>query len=256
MPKLVDYAGRFEFIRQAAFAVVLNEGVHALSRRRVATELGASVNTIRRLVGDWVDLVVLAADQVVSRRRRGRLNRRTEDPREAAEIVVRSLMPEDASHLDEELVWLRLVTACSLRPSGLEPPGTVRRDFGIAQRGYDIGPVEPESRLPGSHEPGSDASPHEQGQGQGHERGHEHDSDARRTALERFVTSREEDLAALVDRALTYLEVPEPRADVANTTIAVIEGLTLAACLGRLAPEKATELAIAHVLGLSASNPR
>ena len=252
MPKLIDYAGRFEFIRQAAFAVVLNEGVHALSRRRVAAELGASVNTIRRLVGDWVDLVVLAADQVVSRRRRGRLNRRTEDPREASEIVVRSLMPEDASHLDEELVWLRLVTACSLRPSGLEPPGTVRRDFGIAQRGYDIGPVEPESPLRGNHEPDSDASPHEHE----HERGHEPDSDARRMALERYVTTREGDLATLVDRALTYLEVPEPRAEVATTTIAVIEGLTLAACLGRLAPEKATELAIAHVLGLSASNPR
>ena len=244
MPKLIDYAGRFEFIRRAAFAVVLNEGVDALSRRRVAAELGASVNTIRRLVGDWVDLVVLAADQVASRRRRGRMNRHTEDPREGAEIVVRSLMPEDASHLDEELVWLRLVTACSLRPSGLEPAGTVRRDFAIAERGYDIGPVEPESPQSGNGEPGSDASPHE------------HDSDARRAALERYVTTREDDLAALVDRALTYLEVPEPRADVVSTTIAVIEGLTLGACLGRLAPEKATELAIAHVLGLAANNPR
>ena len=38
--------------------------------------------------------------------------------------------------------------------------------------------------------------------------------------------------------------------------IAVIEGLTLSACLGRVAPEKATELAIAHVLGLGASTPR
>ena len=48
MPRRVDYVGRFEFIRQAAFAVVRDEGVEALSRRRVAAELGTGVNTIRR----------------------------------------------------------------------------------------------------------------------------------------------------------------------------------------------------------------
>ena len=62
MPRLVDYAVRFDFIRRAAFAVVRDDGVDALSRRRVAAELGTSVNTIRRLVADWVDLVGLAAD--------------------------------------------------------------------------------------------------------------------------------------------------------------------------------------------------
>ena len=56
-------------------------------------------------------------------------------------------MPEDATHLDEELVWLKLVAACALRPSGLEPPGQVRREFQIAQRGYDDGqPIEPRPR--------------------------------------------------------------------------------------------------------------
>src|SRR4029077_19224859 len=139
IPKLIDYVGRFEFIRQAAFAVVRDEGVDALSRRRVAAELGTGVNTIRRSVAGWADLARLAADQVRSRRMLGRLGQRTDDPLEQARSLVRSLMPEDATHLDEELVWLKLVAACALRPSGLEPPGQVRREFQIAQRGYDDG---------------------------------------------------------------------------------------------------------------------
>ncbi|HET7070545.1 MAG TPA: hypothetical protein VFI40_06960 [Nocardioides sp.] len=229
MPRLIDYVGRFEFIRQAAFAVVRDEGVDALSRRRVALELGASVNTIRRLVADWVDLARLAADQVVSRRRLGRFNKRTEDPLEAVEIMVRMLMPEDDSHLDEELVWLKLVTACALKPSGLEPPGTVRRDFGIAQRGYDDGQAS-ETATP---ELGPRAR------------------ESRRDALERYVTDRDNTLTQVVGRVLDLLEVPEPRDDAASTLIAVIEGLTLSACLGRISPARATDLAIAHALAMS-----
>jgi hypothetical protein len=102
MPKLIDYVGRFEFIRMAAFAVVLDDGVDALSRRRVDAELGTGVNTIRRSVAGWADLARLAADHVVSRRLLGRLGRYTEDPVEKATHLVRAMLPEDPSHLDEE----------------------------------------------------------------------------------------------------------------------------------------------------------
>ena len=44
--------------------------------------------------------------------------------------------------------------------------------------------------------------------------------------------------------------MPEPREDAAATLMALVEGLTLSACLGRLTPEHATALAIAHVIGL------
>ena len=242
MPKIVDYAGRFEFTRQAAFAVVRDEGVDALSRRRVAAELGSSVNTIRRLVADWVDLVRLAADQVVSRRRLGRLGRRTEDPIEAVQILITGLMPEDRTHLDEELVWLKLVTACALRPSGLEPPGTVRRDFGIAQRGYDIDLIEPASQeveQPVTDEPEGDPT------------GENRPREDRRTALERYLADREEELRFAIGRSFDHLNLGEPRADTTASTIAMIEGLTLSACLGRIEPEKATELAIAYVMTLA-----
>lgn len=232
MPRRVDYVGRFEFIRQAAFAVVRDEGVEALSRRRVAAELGTGVNTIRRSVAGWADLARLAADQVRSRRRAGRLGRRTEDPREAVAFLVRSLMPEDETHLDEELVWLKLVAACALRPSGLERPGQLREEFEMAQRGYDDGISA--SNWPDRSRPG------------GQDRGQED----RRTALEEYLADREKELTTTVGRVLDLLDVPEPRSDAASTMIAVIEGLTLSACLGRVTPERATDLAVVHAFAI------
>lgn len=231
MPRLIDYAGRFEFIRQACFAVVRDEGPDALSRRRVAVELGTGVNTIRRLVAEWADLDRLAADHVVTRRRAGRLHRRTDDPMEAVGYEIKSLMPEDATHLDEELVWLKLVACYGLKPSGLEPPGQVRRDFGIAQRGYDIELLQPpEIASPdGSSSDGS--SPGSQG---------------RREVLRPYFEVHLEDLRVVIDRVLDLLDVPAPRDETATLMSAVIEGLTLAACMGRLSPEAATDLAIRY----------
>jgi hypothetical protein len=234
MPKLIDYVGRFEFIRQAAFAVVRDDSVDALSRRRVAAELGTGVNTIRRSVAGWADLARLAADQVVSRRRLGRLGRYSEDPVEAAGLLVRSLVPEDESHLDEELVWLRLVAAYGFRPSGVEPPGELRREFGIAQRGYDDGlPAVPVGE-PGDSAPGTAAAVED-----------------RRTAVAPYVAEREADLTATVNRILDLLAVPEPRDDTASLLIAVVEGLTVSACLGRLTPEQVADLAVGFVTGLA-----
>ncbi|MGA8248176.1 MAG: hypothetical protein WB797_14830 [Nocardioides sp.] len=229
MPRLIDYVGRFEFIRRAAFAVVRDESVDALSRRRVAAELGTGVNTIRRSVAGWADLAQLAADHVRARRRAGGLGRRSQDePADRAAGLVRSLMPEDATHLDEELVWLKLVTACALRPSGLEPPGQVRREFQIAQRGYDDGESAP-------------ATPGQQATGERPDR---------RKALERYVHERDEELNSTISLILDLLEMPEPREDAHATVLALVEGLTLSACLGRLTPERATETAVAHVVGL------
>ncbi|WP_432479620.1 hypothetical protein [Nocardioides sp. GXQ0305] len=67
MPKLVDYAVRFDFLREGAFEVVLRHGVAALSRRAVADALGTSVNTdatVSALVHDAVDLLGSGVDRV------------------------------------------------------------------------------------------------------------------------------------------------------------------------------------------------
>lgn len=230
MPRRIDYVGRFEFIRQAAFAVVRDDGPDALSRRRVAAELGTGVNTIRRSVADWVDLVRLAADQVVSRRRLGRLSRRTDDPVEAAGYLVRSIMPEDSSHLDEELVWWKLLAACAFEPSGLETSGQLKREFGIAQCGYDAG-------VPAQQETTAGIRTQED----------------RRSALRSYVADRDQALITVAGHVLALLEVPKPWDDAIPRLIAMVEGLTLAACLGRLTPERATALAIGYAMGLHPS---
>jgi hypothetical protein len=249
MPRLIDYVGRFEFIRQACFAVVRDEGPDALSRRRVAVELGSGVNTIRRLVAEWADLARLAADHVVTRRRAGRLHRRTDDPMEAVGYEIKSLMPEDATHLDEELVWLKLVACYGLKPSGLEPPGQVKRDFGIAQRGYDIellqGPeiTDTDGSTNGSTDGTTDGSCTP-------------GSTERREVLRPYFEQHVDDLRVVVDRVLDLLGVPAapaPRAERATLLIAVIEGLTLAACMGRIGPEEATDLAIRYATGRAPS---
>jgi hypothetical protein len=232
VPRLIDYAGRFEFIRQACFAVVRDEGPDALSRRRVAAELGTGINTIRRLVGEWVDLARLAADHVVTRRRAGRLNPRTDDPLAAAGYLIKSVMPEDSTHLDEELVWLKLVACYGLVPSGLERSGQVRRDFGIAQRGYDIELLEEPKPVRAA---GTDGM------------------DERRAALRPHFEQHHDDLRAIADRVLDLLDAPGPRDDAATLLIAVMEGLTWAACAGRLTPEDATDLAIRYATGQQTS---
>lgn len=123
--------------------------------------------------------------------------------------------------------------ACALRPSGLEPPGHLRREFGIAQRGYDDGlPVAPAT--------GTDAEQQEDATGQ----------ESRSTALSAYLERRERQLKEWVGAALDLLEVPEPRGDLVAGVIALIEGLTLSVCLGRLTPDHATALAVEHVLGL------
>jgi len=243
MPKLIDYVGRFEFIRQAAFAVVRDDSVEALSRRRVAAELGTGVNTIRRSVAGWADLARLAADQVTSRRRVGRFGRFSEDRVEAAGLLIRSLVPEDDSHLDEELVWLKLVAACAFRPSGLERPGELRREFGIAQRGYDDGVPAIEPPDASSEKPSPERAMHELEQ------------EDRRTALAGYVAERDTQLSETVDRILELLGVPEPRDATASMVIAVVEGLTLSACLGRLTPERVAELAVGYVTDLGEHRP-
>jgi hypothetical protein len=104
-----------------------------------------------------------------------------------------------------------------------------RREFQIARRGYDDGlPAEPRQANETSGE-----------------------REDRRTGLQPYLDERDTELAGAVQVILDVLEVPEPREDTVVTLIALVEGLTLSACLGRITPQRATDLAVAHVLSLS-----
>jgi len=121
MPRRVDYASRFALLRESAFALVCDRGVDALSRRALATLLGLSRNRIDDLLRTDVPLVCLAAQEVAERRRQGRWFITSAPPFEAACGLVGSLMPDDDTRLDEEMVWLRLVTHATARRDLAQP---------------------------------------------------------------------------------------------------------------------------------------
>ena len=211
MPKLVNYAARFVFLREAAFDVVLHEGVGALSRRSVAAALGTSVNTVRRLLSADADLVTLAADEVDRRRRHGRLGVPHEvEPVATAVHLLRKLLPDTEARVAEELVWLRLVLETLAVGDDPDRDGLVLRDrFRIAEGAYD---GEPTARAePATQDP-----------------------------LEHHRRQRDDTAGALVTEALDLTDAPQEARQADERELrALLSGLAVEVCLARLTPSDA-----------------
>lgn len=223
MPKTVDYASRYQFLREAAFALVLREGVDALTRRALAAELGIGVNTIRRLVDPSAVLARFAADEVANRRRTGRFSRLPADPPAAAVSLVRRLLPDDESRIAEETVWLRLVTGCAMGGAlvGDSEPGRLVADVQIAERGYADADLHGE--LAAGDQIGERTEPPFR--------------EIRRTEIERYVATRDEEMEATIRQALEVLGVADDAA--ALELRGLVDGLSLAVCSGRIGPDAA-----------------
>ncbi len=224
MPKVVNYAARFEFLRRAAFAVVRDVGPHALSRYTIAAALGTSPNTVRRLIRPDTDLRVLAVDEVERRRRHGRWGQPTElAGRELALLRLRRLLPDEEPRIAEELVWWRLVLhAVHPNLGGEDSPATLREDFALAEgTSSDHDGAAPTSAADGAPPA---ATLDEQ----------RSDHDAR---VNQGVSAA---LAALGLRDEDTLELRRTRA--------LVEGLGLAVCLGRTSPAEAVAT-LEHHLG-------
>jgi len=229
MPARVDYASRFEFFRQACFALVRDRGMEALTRRTLAAELGCGVNTVRRLVDPSVDLAVLAADEVVTRRRVGRWGRRAEDPAEQARHLVRRLFPEDDSHVDEELVWLKLVAASQVGSRSGATAGQVRHDFQVALRGW----AEDEMDDPDTQDQTAGENP----------------SDARGAALAHHLEARRREIDSTITAVLDLLEVDDHESEAVRLE-ALVAGVTFAVCTGRIPPDHAVATMDRHLAEL------
>lgn len=144
MPKVVNDAARFEFVRRAAFLIVRDHGAHALSRRALASTLGTSVNSIRRLVSEDADLRQLAADEVAQRRTRGRWDQRRDlTGVDRATFLLGRVLPDEQHRVAEELVWLRLVVDSCAPTPGDDTVATLQAEHLVADRGY----------VPESHRP-------------------------------------------------------------------------------------------------------
>jgi AcrR family transcriptional regulator len=231
MPRLVNYASRFEFLRRAAFALVLDRGVGALSRRAIAAELGTSISTVRRLLSPDAALTVLAMDEVARRRRLGRWGVPKGEPAEVALELLRRLLPNETHRIAEELVWWRLVLD--------EPPGERVTDNGRAahDHAWDEGTLGDQFQIAtyGSAVR-SEVNTTMEAEG----------PLDRPRPLASHVEEREAAITAVLDRALQLLDVPgQDRATEAIRVRAMIDGLNLAVCLGRLTPAEAVT-ALAH----------
>ena len=226
MPRKVDHASRFHFLREAAFAIVRDRGVGALSRRALADELGTSRNRVDDLLRAEADLRVLAAGEVKSRRTAGRFRLTIGEPDQVALNLVTSLMPDTPARIDEELVWLRLLVEGPRAASPDEDPdGPLWQRYQIAQRGYVYSELRPNGTTAGQAPPGD-----------------QHD------ALAPHRAEREEVVTSRLTRALDEMDVTGDHRDAELARLrAVVDGVTLAVCLGRLPCDAAVQVIRDHL---------
>jgi len=218
MPKLIDYAARFEFLRRASFVVVLDRGPYALSRRGIAAALGTSVNSVRRLLSDEADLRELALGEVVQRRRQGRWGQRGLAGPGLAVHLLRTLLPDEERRIPEELVWLRI--KIDARPPGLpaeDSVATLRAEYALADRGC----------LPEESDAAAATAPAED------------DPIAARLAEDDAL------VAVVVGKALAAIGADDEAEQ--RRTQALVDGLLLSTCLGRTTPEQAVRTLEEHV---------
>ncbi len=248
MPRRVDYASRFQFFREAAFAIVRDRGVAALSRRALAEELGISRNRVDDILRSEADLRVLAADTVRQRRTTGRFGPIDGDPMTEAVTVamnrVARVMPDEPQRIDEELVWLRLLVEGPRASSPIrDPEGPLWMRYQVAERGY-VYDERPGERL---SEPNAGPQPDALADSLA-------DSLANSLAdvLANHRAQHEKSIAWQLDRALEHVGLdPESRATEMPRLRALVDGLIVAICLGRITPEAGLDIVRKHLTSLA-----
>ena len=116
MPRLVDYAGRFDQMREAAFDITLRDGPDAISLPAVAAEPQTSVSSPSRTLRSAGDLPMLGLQWVEKRQRKHLFDRLSRDVRasdslrRAADSLF-SLLPSTDAMADELRVWRSLIGA-------------------------------------------------------------------------------------------------------------------------------------------------
>ena len=247
MPKFVDYTGRFAFFEEAAFAIVRDEGVHRLSRHRVAAVLGTSITTIRRLLGRHADLRSLALREVGHRRRAGRRGRPVGDPPAVADQLLRRALPDSAERVAEELVWWRLAITAPTRAAltdSQDPDGSLRDRFAIGMWGY-VPERDPESD-PSDRESDAESDPTPAS-------GDDACAPADDPVTE-AVADRAREIDGLVAAALGVLGCSSEHERA--RTAALLDGLGVGVCLGRLTPDDACQVLSRHLADLGPARPR
>lgn len=244
MPRKVDYPSRFEFFRRAAFEIVRDRGVGALSRRSVAQQLGTSRGRVDDVLRADADLRVLAADQVRTRRRSRGFGVRSDDPMEVALSLVRSVIPDADERVDEELVWLRLlVESPRAHVSCQDPEGPLWAQYQVAQRGYVY------------------ADRTDCDGGDGGDRGDSANDQAIDQAIDPLIDplaehleDRERAVVETLTHALQLLGLDDARQAAELPRLrAVVDGLTYRVCTGQVSPADGVRVVQDHLTAITRS---
>ncbi|MCU1405240.1 MAG: hypothetical protein JWQ43_1543 [Glaciihabitans sp.] len=118
MPKLIDHSQRRTEIGEAAWRVILRDGIGAASVRSVAAEAGVSAGSLRHLFPSQEQLVAFSM-QLVDSKVRARVAELPLGlpPRELALRVAEELIPLDANRRAEVEVSLALDAQASSDPA-------------------------------------------------------------------------------------------------------------------------------------------
>ncbi|MER6950162.1 TetR family transcriptional regulator C-terminal domain-containing protein [Nonomuraea sp. NPDC000554] len=114
MPKLIDHGRRRAELAEAAWRVILRDGVGHVSVRAVAAEAGLSTGSLRHVFKTQSELLVFALELVLDRVR-ARVAALPPRPaiRATVEAVAREMLPLDADRRTEMEIFTALFTAAN-----------------------------------------------------------------------------------------------------------------------------------------------
>ncbi|WP_107658919.1 TetR/AcrR family transcriptional regulator [Nocardia suismassiliense] len=124
MPARIDAEQRRRHVVEAAFRLVVAEGLDGLSLRKVAVESGLNIGSVRHYFDDHQDLLAAAATEVGDRMAqrlsrhpiaalRGLTGRRAVD---ALQSLLEELLPIDEERRTESIVLLEFIVAARTKP--------------------------------------------------------------------------------------------------------------------------------------------
>lgn len=124
MPARIDLEQRRKDVVEAAFRLLVAEGITGLSLRKVAVESGLNIGSVRHYFDDHRSLLVAAANEVgdrmgkrLTRRPAGTLAGLDGEPAvDALQALVEELLPLDDERRVESIVLMEFIVAARVNP--------------------------------------------------------------------------------------------------------------------------------------------
>lgn len=116
VPKLIDHVQRREELAEAAWRVLLRDGIVHVSVRNVAAEAGRSVSSLRHVFSTQEELLAFALQLVLERVTDRVTPLLPITDRDTAEAVALEFLPLDLERRAETEVYLTLFMAASVNP--------------------------------------------------------------------------------------------------------------------------------------------